>query len=56
MNVGAELKGVRSGVVRRRCVSGSKPTVVWAERGDRREVKSLRNGVHNANAVVWGPV
>ena len=22
----------------------------------RREVKSLRNGVHHANGVVWGPV
>jgi hypothetical protein len=29
---------------------------VWAERDDRRERKSLRNEVHNANAVVWEPV
>jgi hypothetical protein len=28
----------------------------WAERNDRREIKSSRNGVHRANAVVWGPV
>ena len=27
-----------------------------AERDERREVKSLRIGVHHANAVVWGPV
>ena len=24
--------------------------------GEERRAKSLRNGVHNANGVVWGPV
>jgi hypothetical protein len=29
----------------------------WAERDDRGEIlKSLRIGVHHADAVVWGPV
>ena len=35
---------------------GIETTEVWAERDDRRERKSLRNEVHNANAVVWEPV
>ena len=56
-DVGVELKGVRSGVERRRgvCV-GIESEGPWAERNDRRERKSSRNGVHRANAVVWGPV
>jgi len=51
------LKGVRSGVERCRgvCV-GIVSEGPWAERCDRREIKSLRNGVHRADAVVWGPV
>ena len=28
----------------------------WAERNTRRTQKSLRNGFHHANAVVWEPV
>jgi hypothetical protein len=50
-DVGVELKGVRSGVERpsSRCV-GIESEGPWAER------KSLRIGVHRANAVVWGPV
>ena len=51
------MKGVRSGVERRRgvCV-GIESEGPWAERNDRREMKSLRIGVHHADAVVWGPV
>ena len=51
-----ELKGVRGGVERRRgvCV-GIETEGPWAERNIRRERKSLRNEVHNANAVVRGP-
>ena len=47
------MKGVRSGVERRRGASGLKARE-WAERhaGE----KSLRIGVHHADAVVWGPV
>jgi hypothetical protein len=47
-----ELKGVRSGVERRRGRG------LNAARGGWRDApgKSLRNGVHHANAVVWGPV
>ena len=49
------MKGVRSGVERRRGVSGLKAGgLMGGER--RREIKSLRNSVHHANAVVWGPV
>ena len=51
----SRMNGVRSGVERRRGASGLK-----ARGGGRRETrrarKSLRNGVHHANAVVWGPV
>jgi hypothetical protein len=36
--------------------SGIESEGPWAERCARRERKSLRNGVHHANAVVWGPV
>jgi hypothetical protein len=52
-----EFKGVRSGVVRRRgvCV-GIESEGPWAEGNDCRERKSSRNGVHRADAVVWGPV
>jgi hypothetical protein len=55
-DVGVESKGVRSGVERRRGVSGLK-----AARGGRRDapgekVLSLRIGVHHADAVVWEPV
>jgi hypothetical protein len=48
-DVGVESKGVRSGVERRRGVSGLGGEM-------RRERKSSRNGVHHANGVVWGPV
>jgi hypothetical protein len=52
-----ELKGVISGVERRRGRRGGiESEWWWAERNDRRERKSLRNEVHHANAVVWGPV
>ena len=51
-NVGVELKGVRCGVERRRG-RGLKAGGV-AERCA--GAKSLRNGVHHANAVVRGPV
>ena len=44
-----ELKG------RRRGVSGLKPRG-GGRREKRREKKSLRNEVHHADAVVWGPV
>jgi hypothetical protein len=53
-NVGAEFKGVRSGVERRRGVSGIE-TEGWAERDDRWERKSSRNGVHRADGVARGP-
>eukprot|EP00982_Pelagococcus_subviridis_P012563 31178-Pelagococcus_subviridis.AAC.21 len=53
-DIGVELKGVRSGVERRRGVSGLKAGVMGGER--RREEKSLRIGVHHADAVVRGPV
>ena len=51
------MKGVRSGVERRRgvCV-GIEREGPWAERNTLRERKSLRIGVHRADAVVWGPV
>jgi hypothetical protein len=55
-NVGVELKGVRSGVERRRGVCVGIESEAWAERDERREIKSLRIGVHHANAVVWEPV
>ena len=48
----AELKGIARGV----CV-GIETVAWWAERDDRGEIlKSLRIGVHHADAVVWGPV
>ena len=52
------MKGVRGGVERRRgvCVGIETSEGPWAERNDRREVKSLRIGVHHADAVVRGPV
>jgi hypothetical protein len=52
-NVGVELKGVRSGVERRRGVCVGIETVGWEEK--RARVKSLRIGVHIAAAVVRGP-
>ena len=54
--VGVELKGVRFGVERpsSRCVGIESEG--WAERDERRERKSLRIGVHRADAVVWEPV
>ena len=60
-DVGAESKDVRSGwmtfVERRRGACVEKETVVWADSNTRRDDrKSLRNEVHNANAVVWKPV
>jgi hypothetical protein len=55
--VGAALKGVRGGAERRRGVRvGIETSEGRAERNARRERKSLRNGVHVANAVAWGPV
>ena len=42
----AELNGVEGGDRKRGTLGGEM----------RREVKSLRNGVHHADAVVWGPV
>ena len=50
------MKGVRNGVERRRGVCVGIESEGWAERDERREVKSLRIGVHHANAVVWEPV
>ena len=51
-NVGVELKGVRSGVERRRGVAGSKVIGARRDARARRERKSLlRIGVHRANAV-----
>jgi hypothetical protein len=49
-----KLKGVRRSRKASRCVGIE--TVTWAERNTRREEKSLRIGVHHANAVVRGPV
>eukprot|EP00982_Pelagococcus_subviridis_P008001 30802-Pelagococcus_subviridis.AAC.2 len=53
---------VRSeGVARRRAASRSKPRGARAERNDgrgrsdKKKEKSSRDGVHRANAVVWGP-
>jgi hypothetical protein len=46
------LKGVRNGVERRR--GRGLLSEGWAER--MRREKSLRIGVHHANAVVWEPV
>ena len=54
-DVGVEFTGVRSGFERRRG-RVLKAREGLAERDERRERKSLRNEVHNANAVVWGPV
>jgi hypothetical protein len=48
----AELKGVARGVSASKAARGP----ALAERRMRRERKSLRNEVHNANAVVRGPV
>jgi hypothetical protein len=57
-------ESVRAGVERRRgvCV-GIETEGWWAERNilnctvrQERKKKSLRNGVHHANGVVWGPV
>ena len=53
--VGVEFKGVRRSSKASRAVSRD------CERGTlggemRRERKSLRNGVHHADAVVWGAV
>jgi hypothetical protein len=44
------------GVERRRGVSFGIETEECAEGDERREIKSLRIGVHHANAVVRGPV
>ena len=52
-DVGVAFKGVRSGVERRRGVSGLKARDLG---GEKRREKSLRIDVHHANAVVWGPV
>eukprot|EP00982_Pelagococcus_subviridis_P004907 29403-Pelagococcus_subviridis.AAC.3 len=56
-NVGVELKGVRSGVERRasRCV-GIESSEGYVGGDNRRRNKSLRIGVHHADAVVRGPV
>jgi hypothetical protein len=48
-----ELKGVRSGVERQASRAGIESEGMGVER--RRE-KSLRIGVHHADAVVWEPV
>ena len=52
------MKGVGSGVERRRGASGLKPARGGGRRETRagRKSKSLRNGVHHADGVVWGPV
>ena len=50
------MKGVRSGVERRRGVCVGIESEGCAERNARRERKSLRIGVHHADGVVWGPV
>jgi hypothetical protein len=53
--VGAESKGVRWSRKASRRI-GIETEGLWAESDERRERKSLRNEVHNANGVVWGPV
>ena len=56
-NVGAEFKGVRSGVERRRGVCVGIETEGPLMGGETRRVRnSLRDRVHHADAVVWGPV
>ena len=51
------MKGVRIGVERHRDDRALKPRDPGRrEMTDRRERKSLRIGVHHADAVVWGPV
>jgi hypothetical protein len=52
--VGVEFKGVRRS---RKASRAGIESEDWAERNDRREmIKSSRNGVHRADAVVRGLV
>jgi hypothetical protein len=54
-DIGVELKGVRSGVERRRGASGLKARGDGRRDAGRRREKSSRIGVHRADAAAWEP-